>query len=114
MSAVDESKVWERYEAATAELDRMTSAPGGPGASWRWSIPARPERDSDLILDASIRDVPILLAALKAARGEVAPHVCEDCQTCGVHGNDHLKCCGCYDGACCQASTQPSGPEPRQ
>lgn len=35
------------------------------------------------------------------------PHVCEDCETCGVHGNDHLKCCGCYDGACCQASTAP-------
>lgn len=37
-------------------------------------------------------------------RSEPAPtaHRCEECQTCGVHGAEHLKCCGCYDGACCQ------------
>ena len=29
-------------------------------------------------------------------------HVCENCPTCGVHGDMHLKCCGCYDGVCCQ------------
>lgn len=63
-----------RYDAATAELDRMTSAPGGPGASWRWSIPARPDHDSDLILDASISDVPRLTAALvqEKARADAA------------------------------------------
>lgn len=54
-----------RAEAARNEIDRMTSAVGGPGASWRWSIPANPERDSDLILAASLTDVPALLAEVE-------------------------------------------------
>ncbi len=33
---------------------------------------------------------------------DLIAHRCEDCQTCGVHGGSHLKCCGCYDGVCCQ------------
>lgn len=30
------------------------------------------------------------------------PHSCESCPTCGVHDGRHDKCCGCYDGVCCQ------------
>ena len=33
------------------------------------------------------------------------PHSCESCPTCGVHGGRHDKCCGCYDGVCCQELT---------
>lgn len=28
-----------------------------------------------------------------------AEHVCDSCEACILNGN---KCCGCYDGACCQ------------
>lgn len=44
-------------QAAWDELERLTSAPGGPGNAWRWSIPARPDRDSDLILAAGLKAV---------------------------------------------------------
>lgn len=33
------------------------------------------------------------------------PHDCETCQECIHDGN---KCCGCYDGACCQRSPLPT------
>ncbi|WP_431863005.1 hypothetical protein [Microbacterium algeriense] len=39
---------------------------------------------------------------------EPSAHRCEECETCGVHGASHLKCCGCYDGVCCQES-EPQG-----
>jgi hypothetical protein len=46
---------------------------------------------------------------IKPATG---PHVCEDCPTCGMHEGKHAKCCGCYDGVCCQASTHSTDSEP--
>lgn len=36
------------------------------------------------------------------------PHSCESCPTCGVHDGRHDKCCGCYDGVCCQEPADPS------
>lgn len=43
------------------------------------------------------------LAVLDELRAEVlAVHVCAYCPTCGVHDGEHHKCCGCYDGVCCQ------------
>lgn len=67
---LDLDEIRARLDAACAELDRMTQADGGPGAAWRWSIPANPERDSDLLLSASLADVERLLAALDEARAE--------------------------------------------
>lgn len=62
----------ERYKTASSEMDRLTSAPGGPGAAWRWSIPARPDRDTDLILDASVTDVPKLLGVIAEQAAEIS------------------------------------------
>lgn len=45
-----EQRAWD-------EISRLTSAPGGPGAAWRWSIPAKPDRDSDLILAAGLQEL---------------------------------------------------------
>lgn len=33
-------------------------------------------------------------------------HNCTTCEAC-IH--DGRKCCGCYDGACCQPATNPCG-----
>ena len=66
--ALDLAAIRARADAAGDELDRMTSAVGGPGSSWRWSIPANPERDSDLILAASLTDVPALVAEVERLR----------------------------------------------
>ena len=32
-------------------------------------------------------------------------HSCEACPTCGTHCGVQVKCCGCYDGVCCQEVT---------
>lgn len=65
---VDVAAILARYERACNELDRMTTAPGGPGASWRWSIPVNPERDSDVLLADSLADLPKVLAELERAQ----------------------------------------------
>ncbi len=64
MSGVDMVAIRARYKRACEELDRMTTALGGPGTAWRWSIPVNPERDSDLLLADSLADVGDLLDAL--------------------------------------------------
>lgn len=69
MTTLDE--IQERADAASKELDRL--AGGNPGTNWRWSIPAQPDRDTDLILGASQMDVPRLLAALRAVEAVAAP-----------------------------------------
>lgn len=34
-------------------------------------------------------------------------HDCESCQECSTHGGPTpLRCCGCYDGACCKRSAE--------
>jgi hypothetical protein len=58
-------EIQARLDKANAEMDRLTER--NPGSAWRWSIPANPERDSDLILSASMADVPFLLAELRKA-----------------------------------------------
>ena len=63
-------EIQARLDKANAEMDRLTER--NPGSAWRWSIPANPERDSDLILSASIADVAYLLAELRKAREAVA------------------------------------------
>jgi hypothetical protein len=64
----DLAAIQARADAAGDEVDRLTT--GNPGTNWRWSIPANPERDSDLILAASIADVPALVAELAELRAQ--------------------------------------------
>ncbi len=61
--ATAEQKAWD-------ELARLTSG-SGPAVNWKWSIPANPDRDSDLILAAGLKAVANerdALAAILAAR----------------------------------------------
>lgn len=62
--SVDQSAIRLRLERAQDEIDRLSES----RTNWRWSIPANPERDSDLILSDSVRDVEKLLTALAAER----------------------------------------------
>lgn len=64
-------EIQERADAASKELDRLVG--GNPGTNWRWSIPAQPDRDTDLILSASQMDVPRLVSALRAVEAVAAP-----------------------------------------
>ena len=43
------------------------------------------------------------LTALAAALSAQTGHDCASCVKC-IH--DGHKCCGCYDGACCQAQSE--------
>ena len=56
-----------RAVRASAEVARLKAAP----LHWYWSIPADPERDSDLILGASVGDVPALIAEVRRLRPRV-------------------------------------------
>ena len=60
----DLQPIKDRAKKAEDEMDRLTA--GSPGTNWRWSIPANPEKDSDLILSASAADVRKLLPAVEA------------------------------------------------
>lgn len=59
-------------EMAWKELDRLTMAPGGPGSAWRWSIPAKPDRDSDLILAAGLQAIADERDAAAAKLAQIA------------------------------------------
>ena len=69
MSTLEDIK--GKYSRACSELDRL--AGGNPGSMWRWSIPADPERDSDLILSDSLASIPKLVAALEAVEAHHQP-----------------------------------------
>jgi hypothetical protein len=69
--ALDLVAVEARATRAEAELDRLTT--GNPSANWRWGIPANPDRDSDLILSASVADVRTLLAEVQVLRAQPRP-----------------------------------------
>jgi len=60
-------------QAAWDELDRLTS--GSPGKLWRWSIPADPERDSDLILSAGLNTLANERDAAYAAINAMRAHL---------------------------------------
>lgn len=55
----------ERADKAGDELGRVCAE--GPHRAFRMSVPARPDKDSDLIIGASLADVPALANALKEA-----------------------------------------------
>jgi hypothetical protein len=52
-----------RNEAASEEVDRLCN-----GGDWTMRIPARPNRDSDLVIGASLADISALLAEVKRLR----------------------------------------------
>jgi len=68
-----------RHAAAWEELLRVTGMShyakdvrGGPPNRPRASIPADPKRDTDLVIGASLDDVPALLSEVTRLRGIVA------------------------------------------
>lgn len=72
--SLDLYAIEERAERAATEVARLCDiSTGGPGNNWRWSIPADPKRDSDLILAASLVDVPALVAEVRRLRALVEP-----------------------------------------
>lgn len=70
---------------------------------------AAQEADRGYLASENCDDIATRIRALTTQTTD--PHVCENCPTCGMHDGRHDKCCGCYDGVCCQESTEPSGPE---
>lgn len=56
--------------AARAERAHLTIVALAQGANWKMSIPAQPERDHDLILDETVRDVERLVAEVQHLRRE--------------------------------------------
>ena len=83
----DLQPIKDRAQKAEDEMDRLTA--GSPGTNWRWSIPANPERDSDLILSASAADVRKLVAAVEAVLALHHPTSRGDCSECFDAYGDH-------------------------
>jgi hypothetical protein len=52
----------ERAEKATKELGEVCAK--GPGNRFRMTVPANPEKDTDLLIGASLDDVPTLAHAV--------------------------------------------------
>lgn len=63
------AQITARYERAHDEVIRLCEK---PYENWRWSIPANPERDTDLILTASLKDIPWLLERVRELEAEKA------------------------------------------
>lgn len=68
-SAADDrvAQIRARAEAAHAEVHRLCE-----GARWTMQVPARPERDSDLVISAALGDIPYLLDQLAEAERNLA------------------------------------------
>lgn len=61
------AQIRARAEAAHAEVHRLCE-----GARWTMQVPARPERDSDLVISAALGDIGYLLDQLAEARRQLA------------------------------------------
>lgn len=61
MTALDLDAIKKREGLAFAEMVRILSV----GQQTRMSIPANPERDTDLIISASLKDIPALVAEVE-------------------------------------------------
>jgi len=61
------AQIRARAEAAQAEVHRLCE-----GARWTMRVPARPERDSDLVISAALGDIGYLLDQLAEARRQLA------------------------------------------
>ena len=69
MSAVDRlSEIRAREEAAHAEVVALCN-----GARWTMRVPAQPDRDSDLVIEAALDDVRRMADALDAVLALAEP-----------------------------------------
>ena len=59
-----------REERASRELGEVCAE--GPAKRWRWTIPANPEHDTDLIVADSLADIPALVARVRCLGAKVA------------------------------------------
>lgn len=57
----------QREQAATRTLNGLCDG----SIRWAMRVPAEPDRDPDLVIGASLADVPLLLAAVKATMAMV-------------------------------------------
>jgi len=62
--------VMQRYEKALDVVVALCLPKGTPGSrQWLMSIPARPDYDPDLVISASLKDIPVLYLAVKELIG---------------------------------------------
>lgn len=100
-SSPDLKAIKERVDRTHAEMVRLTK----PDEHWRMSIPARPDRDSDLIISETVRDVDHLLgevarlrADLEAFKPQPMSQRCRDGHHNGVGGERCVNCwCLCHN-----------------
>lgn len=64
---LDLDAVKARADRAGDEVDRLCEP---RKTEWRMSIPANPDRDSDLIIGDSLADIPALIAEVRRLRAE--------------------------------------------
>lgn len=84
----------DRVAAAMYEAPAPDDEPGAPVTEWP---PAHPD---DLAWWITLAQAAVEVIQPQGEPSDV--HKCETCSTCGVHEARHEKCCGCYDGVCCQ------------
>jgi len=63
------TEIERRTKRAATEIGDVCAE--GPRNRWRMSIPANPERDTDLILDAALGDSAALLTEVRRLAGQV-------------------------------------------
>ena len=72
VETADVEAIHQRLQRATAMVSSLCRPRGTEGArEWIMSIPARPDHDPDLVIDASLRDVRHLLAENEILRTEI-------------------------------------------
>lgn len=73
-------EIRKRHEAARLMISALCKPKGSEGARrWVMSIPARPDHDPDMVIAASLRDIPDLLEEVErlrnAVKGDIADAV---------------------------------------
>lgn len=58
--------IMARYERASQHVIDLCD-PRKPSVRWTMRVPAEPDRDSDLVIMDALKDIPVLLAALRRA-----------------------------------------------
>jgi len=67
MDELDLDAIQARADAAHAEVVALCA-----GKRWTMQIPARPDKDSDLVISASLADIPALHLVVQRLRAENA------------------------------------------
>ena len=98
------AQIRARAEAAHAEVHRLCE-----GARWTMQVPARPERDSDLVISAALGDIGYLLDQLAEARRQLAEAVAQAVHltiNCRYHGDNIERVVFGKPGPCCDTGTE--------